>query len=87
MVSGKTKRKHLEAVEAQTGKTPKLLQIALPIDAAYLWDWFRQIHSLGGVVDLQSLDQWSRLFNIKLIESEIIILSNLETLRLKASDS
>lgn len=85
--NGKTRREHLEAVEKVSGKTPAPLNVSIPEDAIYLWNWFCQIVDLGGGINLSTLDQWSRLFNIKPLESEILILRDLEEIRLKVRDN
>lgn len=69
-----TLREELDAVERQTNKIPKRLDIEpLPDAALHIWMWFRDVMSLrsGESLSIVDLDAWIRVMHIQISQEEI----------------
>jgi hypothetical protein len=88
---GATLRKHLESVEAQTGKRPAQLDgPEFPTGVEYLWEWYWQLrrHNGGngfgpGPISWSEIDAWARRTGADPAPWELEVISELDAAYLK----
>lgn len=83
-------RQHLEAVERMTHRPHERLHRRCPPPMAYLWGWFKELHSARqhgfsgpNAISHVEVDAWSRLRGISLTSEEALTIRALDNLYLE----